>query len=115
MVLEIEPHVGLRAVSTEPAWDSLSPLSAPPLLALALSLSLSLKKGKKKYPTGRQVDRHTSSQPVPTNGAEPKENSFTEVLAKLLGIIENQGIHSNREDVRSLLQEAALSWASRVQ
>ena len=24
-VLEFQPHVGLRAVSVEPAWDSLSP------------------------------------------------------------------------------------------
>ena len=39
---EIEPHVGLRVDSAEPAWGALSPsLSAPPLLMLSLSLSLS--------------------------------------------------------------------------
>ena len=38
---EIEPDIGLRADSVEPAWDSLSPsLSAPPLLALSLSQKL---------------------------------------------------------------------------
>ena len=37
---EFEPRVGLRADSTEPAWDSLClPLSAPLLLTLSLSLS----------------------------------------------------------------------------
>ena len=33
-IRELEPHIGLCAV-----WDSLSPLSAPPLLMLSLSLS----------------------------------------------------------------------------
>ena len=33
----IEPHVRLCADSVEPAWDSLSSLSAPPLLMLPLS------------------------------------------------------------------------------
>ena len=39
MVHGIEPRVGLWAVSTEPAWDFLSPLSLPlPTHALSLSL-----------------------------------------------------------------------------
>ena len=46
-VLGIKPYVRLHAGKVAPAWDSLSPLSAPapPLLtrSLALSLSLSLK------------------------------------------------------------------------
>ena len=46
-VLEFEPHVGLRADSVEPAWDSLSPSpSAPPLLACSISLFLSLSQNK---------------------------------------------------------------------
>ena len=55
MVLEFEPHLGLSAVSTEPALDPLSPsLSDPPLRALSqtdrLSVSLSLRnKHLKKY------------------------------------------------------------------
>ena len=36
----IEPHVGLRADSMEPAWDFSLPLSTPPLLSLSPSLSL---------------------------------------------------------------------------
>ena len=36
-VSEFEPHIRLRADSVESAWDSLSPLSDPPLLALFLS------------------------------------------------------------------------------
>ena len=49
IVLGIKPLVGLRANSTEPAWDSLSPsLSAPPLLALSFSPFLSLKINKLK-------------------------------------------------------------------
>ena len=36
---ELEPRVGLCADSAEPAWDSLSPPSASPLLARSLSLS----------------------------------------------------------------------------
>ena len=40
MVREFKPHVGLRAVSAEPAWDSLSlPLSLWPSLSYTLSLS----------------------------------------------------------------------------
>ena len=36
----MEPHIGLRADSAGPAWDSVSlSLSAPPLLSLSLSLS----------------------------------------------------------------------------
>ena len=39
-VCEFEPHMGLCADSSEPAWDSLSPsLSAPPPLTLSISLS----------------------------------------------------------------------------
>ena len=39
MVREFEPHMGLSAVSTEPALDPLSPfISAPPLLCLSFSL-----------------------------------------------------------------------------
>ena len=42
MVHEFEPHMGLSAVSAEPASDLLSPsLSAPTLLVCALSLPLS--------------------------------------------------------------------------
>ena len=38
-VCEFEPHIGLAAVSTEPALDPLYPiLSAPPVLVLSLSL-----------------------------------------------------------------------------
>ena len=38
MVREFKPHVGLTAVSTEPALDPLSPsVSAPSLLMLSLS------------------------------------------------------------------------------
>ena len=40
---ESEPHVGLRADSVEPTWDSL-PLSLPLPHARALSLFLSLSK-----------------------------------------------------------------------
>ena len=44
-VHEIEPHIGLRADSTEPAWDSLSPsLSSPPLMTHTCSLARSQKK-----------------------------------------------------------------------
>ena len=39
MVQGFEPHVGLRADIAEPAWDTISLLSAPLLLTLALSLS----------------------------------------------------------------------------
>ena len=40
IVHEFEPHIGLSAVSTEPALDPLSsPLSAPPLLVLSRALS----------------------------------------------------------------------------
>ena len=47
MVHGAEPCVGLRAGSTQPAWDSLSPsYSAPPLLILSLSLSLSFSLSK---------------------------------------------------------------------
>ena len=39
-VCEIEPHVGLRADSAEPAWDSLSPsLSLPLPCSYSLFLS----------------------------------------------------------------------------
>ena len=39
-VCEFEPHIGLSAGSTEPAWDSLSPsLAAFSPLVLSLSLS----------------------------------------------------------------------------
>ena len=42
-LLKFEPHVGLSAVSVDPAWDSLSPsLSGPFLLVFSLSVSLSL-------------------------------------------------------------------------
>ena len=41
-VREFEPHIGLSAVSAEPALDPLPPFSAPPCLC-SLSLSLSLK------------------------------------------------------------------------
>ena len=35
MVREIEPHIGLWADSSEPAWDSLSlSFSSPPLLCV---------------------------------------------------------------------------------
>ena len=41
MVREFEPHIRLSAVSTEPAWDPLSPsLSAPPPLMLFLKINL---------------------------------------------------------------------------
>ena len=44
-VCEIEPRVGLSSDSTEPAWDSLSPLlSASPLLFLTCMHSLSQNK-----------------------------------------------------------------------
>lgn len=49
-----------------------------------------------KYPSSRQVDRHTNSQPDPKKGAEPQKNSLAEIIAELLGIIEDQAIHSNR-------------------
>ena len=52
-VYEFEPHIQLRPVSSEPAWDSLFPsLSAPPPLVLAL-LSLSLKINKLKERTNK--------------------------------------------------------------
>ena len=41
-VCEIEPHVGLCSVSTEPVWDSLSPSLLPPQLVHVCALSLSL-------------------------------------------------------------------------
>ena len=47
-VHEFESCIRLCADNTEPAWGSLSPLSAPPLLTLSLSLSLKLKNIKKK-------------------------------------------------------------------
>ena len=37
MVGETEPRIRLYADSAEPALDSLSPVSAPPLLSLSLS------------------------------------------------------------------------------
>ena len=37
MVCEFEPCIGLHTDSVQAAWDSLSPLSAPPLLAPSLS------------------------------------------------------------------------------
>ena len=40
-IREIEPHVGARAHSAEPSWDSLPPLSALPLPSLSLSLKKS--------------------------------------------------------------------------
>ena len=44
-VCELEPHVGLAAVSAEPILDPLSPsLSAPAPLALSLKDKLTLKK-----------------------------------------------------------------------
>ena len=43
MVCEFEPHAGLCADSAEPAWDSLSTLSVPPLLGLSLSQNKYLK------------------------------------------------------------------------
>ena len=47
MIHRFEPHVGVSAVSTEPAWDPLSPsLSAPPPLVRALSQKI--KKNIKK-------------------------------------------------------------------
>ena len=39
-VCEFEPHIRLFTDSVEPAWDSLSPLSVPPLLILSLSLKI---------------------------------------------------------------------------
>ena len=38
----IEPSVGLQIDSAEPAWDSLSSLSAPPPLSPSLFLSLKI-------------------------------------------------------------------------
>lgn len=46
-------------------------------------------------------------------GAEPWENPLTEALTKFSGIIEDCGIQSNREDMGSRLEKAALPWASR--
>ena len=42
MIWEIKPCVRLCTDNAEPAWDSHSSLSAPPLLVRALNLSLSL-------------------------------------------------------------------------
>ena len=40
-VYGIEPGIGIRADSAEPAWNSFSPsLSAPPLLTLSLKISI---------------------------------------------------------------------------
>ena len=40
-VSEFESHIGLRADSAEPAWDSQSPsLSAPPPFTLSFSLKI---------------------------------------------------------------------------
>ena len=48
MVREVEPCMGLSAVSTEPASDPLFPhLSGPLLLVLFLFLKLNIKKLKK--------------------------------------------------------------------
>ena len=48
-VHEFEPHVGLCADRTEPAWDSLTPsLSLCPSL-LVRALSLKINKLKKKF------------------------------------------------------------------
>ena len=48
-VCGFEPCIGLLTVSTEPAWDSLSPLpSAPPSFLHTCALSLSLKINFKK-------------------------------------------------------------------
>ena len=48
-VCGIKPTVGLCSDSTEPAWDCLSPVSAPYALAhIRLSVSLCLKIKKKK-------------------------------------------------------------------
>ena len=50
-VHEFEPHFRLHAVSTEPAWDCLSPsLSALPSLVLSLKIHLKTKKERKKKP-----------------------------------------------------------------
>ena len=46
---EFEPRVGLCADGLEPASDSVSPPSAPPLLTLSLSLSLSKINIKKMF------------------------------------------------------------------
>ena len=43
-VCEFEPHVELQADSTEPAWDSLSPLSLPQPRVHACTHSVSLLK-----------------------------------------------------------------------
>ena len=54
MVHESEPHIGLSAVSTETAWDPLSPfLTAPPpvpslCLALSFKKQINFKKKTKK-------------------------------------------------------------------
>ena len=45
-VHEIEPRIRLCADSKEPVWNSLSPLSLCPFLALACALSLSLSQDK---------------------------------------------------------------------
>ena len=45
-VVGFEHRIGPCADGLEPAWDSLSSLSAPPLLAHARSLSLSLSQNK---------------------------------------------------------------------
>ena len=55
MISEIESHVGLCAVSVDPAWDSLLPslsLSLTDLLSLFLSLCVSLKINKNFLKTG---------------------------------------------------------------
>ena len=41
---ETEPQIGLSTDSTEPAWDSFSPLSLPSLSPLVISLSFSQSK-----------------------------------------------------------------------
>ena len=73
---EIEPHVGLCADSTEPAWDSLSSSFTVPVLAHAhvlshtrsLSVSLSnFKNRKEKWPTSSQnqdLNSELSNYPV---------------------------------------------------
>ena len=42
-VCELEPQTGLCVDSMEPAWDFLSPVSAPPRLRLSLSLKINIK------------------------------------------------------------------------
>ena len=61
VVCELEPHIGLAAVSTEPALDPLCPLSLCPSLAHASSLSKTNNHFKERQ-RQRQRERETETE-----------------------------------------------------